>query len=71
MHQRRTKRGSRVTAETHGRPSQGGLAVLESQVANLREENARLQRRLEEAEMSAELQACADRILAIPPPEDA
>ena len=71
MNEERTSQESKAPAGLHGRPSQGGLAVLESEVADLREENARLQRRLEESEMSAEFQARAERILAIPLPEDA
>ena len=62
-------RETRTIRESSGQTGAGGLAVLESQVADLREENARLKHRLEEAEMSAELEACADRILAIPMPE--
>lgn len=49
----------------------GGTAVLDllhGEIADLKELNARLERRLQEAEMDAELQARADRILAITPP---
>ena len=44
------------------------LDQLQGEIADLRELNARLQRRLAETEMDAELQARADRILAISPP---
>jgi hypothetical protein len=59
----------------HGTKATAGstavLDVLESEIADLKEINADLKRRLEEAEMDAELQVWADRILAIPPPASA
>lgn len=68
MNETGSNRGANAFARTPSSP--GGLAVLESQVADLQEENARLQRRLEEAQTSAELEARAERILAIPWPEE-
>ena len=53
------------------RPSRGGAGLLEHEIDELKEKNARLERRLEEAEMSAELQASANRILSLPLPKDA
>jgi hypothetical protein len=53
----------------HG-SSPGGLALLEHEISGLREENVRLQRRLEEIEMTAELRVRANRILAIRPQEE-
>jgi hypothetical protein len=64
------RRGRGPKASPRNTSEQGGLALLESEVAELREKNVRLQERLEEAETRAELQARADRILAIPPPTD-
>ena len=58
-------------AEAREISNTGGVAVLESEIADLKEQNARLERRLAEAEMSAELRVRADRILAIPLPKDA
>jgi hypothetical protein len=55
---------------TLGLSSPGGLAVLENEISGLREENARLERRLEEARRRAELRVAADRILAIPLQEE-
>ena len=47
------------------------LDMLQGEIADLRESNAHLKRRLEEAELDAELQARADQILAISPPTGA
>jgi hypothetical protein len=69
MKQIPVRRASKTSARAD-LSSEGGIALLESEIDELREKNARLQRRLEEAEMSAEFQASASRILAIPPPKD-
>ena len=50
---------------------EGGLALLESEVADLKEMNASLRARLEEAERRAEYRKRAAKILAIPLPENA
>ena len=60
---------TRAAAASPGSP--GVLGQLESEIAELRRMNARLQERLEQAEMDAELQVRADRILAISPPTHA
>jgi hypothetical protein len=62
------RRGAKAFTEAPSQSSSGGLALLEDEIAGLREENARLQRRLAEAEMSEKLKRSADRILAIPAP---
>jgi hypothetical protein len=50
--------------------SRVGLAPLEIEIADLREMNVRLERRLREVEMNAELRITAARLLALPLPED-
>ena len=51
--------------------STAALGLLEREIADLKQINDRLELRLSEAEMEAELRARADRILAIPPPIEA
>ena len=65
MKRRNASWGTKATAG-----STAVLGSLESEIADLREMNANLKRRLEEAEMDAELQVKADRLLAISLPTD-
>jgi hypothetical protein len=66
MKHRNVTHGTKATAGSTAVPG-----LLESEIADLKELNAHLKRRLEEAELDAELQVRADRILAIPHPMDA
>jgi hypothetical protein len=64
------ERGAKTPGAVRNLASPGGIAVLEREIADLKEMNAHLQRRLEEVERNAEFQVRADRILAIPMPRD-
>ena len=61
-HASRTSRGAR----TRHSSSPSGQELLEIEIAELREANDFLRRRLEEAELRAEFRVTAHRLLAIP-----
>jgi hypothetical protein len=59
-------RGARADSEARSLSSTSGLDLLEYEITGSSEKTTRL----EEVEWSVELQITADRILAIPLPED-